>query len=564
MSLNFDTKNQTFRQIMGNGLKYWVPKFQRDYAWSEEQWEDLWQDLVSTEESEQHYLGYLVLQNDDARTFAVIDGQQRLTTISIIILAALYQLKALIEADEEPENNKTRLETLKNTFIGFTDPVSLATTPKLTLNRNNEAFYRRYLAKLESPSSRNLNRSSKLLVKALEFFAEQLKKNELKTGEELAKFIESNIDKMLFTTITVGSDLNAYRVFETLNARGVQLSVPDLVKNYIFSIIDTGADLHDNEILELEETWGEITGQLGSHDFTRFIHAEWNSRNPLAPKNSLFKRIKQNISDRNSAHDYLRKLESAAQTYAALQSENDEFWNRTGYSGARKYVEVLNLFNIALPTGVLLAAYDAFSPERFVKILRYIATVSIRYNIIGSRPGNEQERFYNRLAQKISSGEITNLSGIKNAIREIYVSDDEFRHDFKSKQFRTAQSPKKPRYILARLENRANPELQLSPSSLTLEHIAPLNPSEEWVTAFSPDPVEDSVTLLGNMTLLPADANRDLKNASFSDKKKVYATSSLIITKRICNVDEWNRETIEARQAWLSDLAVNEWHIDFT
>ncbi len=97
--MNFNTANQTFRQIMGNGLLYRVPPFQRDYSWGEDEWEDLWQDILGLleEDSEPaHYMGYLVLQSSDNKHFDIIDGQQRLTTISILILASLSRLQTLV------------------------------------------------------------------------------------------------------------------------------------------------------------------------------------------------------------------------------------------------------------------------------------------------------------------------------------------------------------------------------------------------------------------------------------------------------------------------------------
>ena len=84
--MNFNTANNTFRQLMGNGLLYRVPPFQRDYSWSADEWDDLWQDFLSlhtTEEEPIHYMGYLVLQSSDSKRFDIIDGQQRITTISI-------------------------------------------------------------------------------------------------------------------------------------------------------------------------------------------------------------------------------------------------------------------------------------------------------------------------------------------------------------------------------------------------------------------------------------------------------------------------------------------------
>jgi len=150
-AINFNTSNQTYRQLLGNGLSYRVPPFQRDYSWEEDEWDNLWQDIQGILESDgepAHYMGYLVLQTSDNKTFDVIDGQQRLTTISLLMLAILKSLQGLVEATVEAENNRRRIEQLRNTYIGFLDPVTLVPKSKLILNRNNDAYYQNYLVPL--------------------------------------------------------------------------------------------------------------------------------------------------------------------------------------------------------------------------------------------------------------------------------------------------------------------------------------------------------------------------------------------------------------------------------
>ena len=102
--IHFNTANHSFRQVMGNSLKYTVPRFQRDYSWQEEQWEELWQDVTALSEAKppSHYMGYLVLQSSDNINFTVIDGQQRLTTLSILVLAGLFELNKLIKNKVDP------------------------------------------------------------------------------------------------------------------------------------------------------------------------------------------------------------------------------------------------------------------------------------------------------------------------------------------------------------------------------------------------------------------------------------------------------------------------------
>ena len=95
-AINFNTSNQTYRQLIGNGMQYHVPRFQRDYSWTDEEWEELWadiQDTMSPDGEPAHYMGYLVLQSNNQKNFYVIDGQQRLTTLSILALAVLKNLE---------------------------------------------------------------------------------------------------------------------------------------------------------------------------------------------------------------------------------------------------------------------------------------------------------------------------------------------------------------------------------------------------------------------------------------------------------------------------------------
>jgi hypothetical protein len=148
---NFNTHNDTYRKLMGNGLTYRVPRFQRDYSWGEEEWDDLWQDILGTVKEggeAAHYMGYLVLQSTDDKVFDVIDGQQRMTTLSIIVLAGLRQLKRLLDEGKDPDRTKKRLEQLRQTYVGYLDPVTLVPQSKLTLNRNNNNYYQTYLVPL--------------------------------------------------------------------------------------------------------------------------------------------------------------------------------------------------------------------------------------------------------------------------------------------------------------------------------------------------------------------------------------------------------------------------------
>lgn len=113
---NFKAENNTFRKLIGNGLTYRIPRFQRDYSWTNDHWEELWADvqaMLGTDGEPSHYMGYLVLQSADDRSFDVIDGQQRLTTLSLIVLAVLKNIQRLIDSGNEPEANRQRLNQIR-------------------------------------------------------------------------------------------------------------------------------------------------------------------------------------------------------------------------------------------------------------------------------------------------------------------------------------------------------------------------------------------------------------------------------------------------------------------
>ena len=179
----------------------------------------------------------------------------------------------------------------------------MVTHAKLTLNRNNDDFYRNFICPLEILPLRGLTKSQKSLAEAVKYFNGRITETiDIEDGASIAQFLESLFDKLLFTTISVGSDLNAYRVFETLNARGVQLSVPDLLKNYLFSLIDSQKKIDDLELKRLEDQWDFIVKQLGTIDFTKFVTAHWNSYHPTSSRGQLFKRIKAEIKDLSLIH----------------------------------------------------------------------------------------------------------------------------------------------------------------------------------------------------------------------------------------------------------------------
>ncbi|MFY7827983.1 MAG: DUF262 domain-containing protein [Flectobacillus sp.] len=551
------TSNKTYRQLMGNSLRYEIPKFQRDYTWDTEQWDDLWQDIkaLMSDDDEEHYMGYLVLQTSNNKEFLVIDGQQRLTTMSILILSTLKCLIDLVDSNIDPENNLLRKNNLLNSYIGYVDPVTLISNNKLRLNRNSNDYYKQHLVLLKELPLRNTNTSEKNMRECFNWYYDKIKK-EYKTGEELAGFVDSIVDKLFFTVIEVTDQLNAFKVFETLNARGVQLSASDLLKNHLFSVVDE-TQPHISEIEELENIWSKIVGKLGEQKFEDYLRYYWNSRNKSVGKKNLFKTIKSSIKTKQEVFGLIRNLNDTADVFLAIQNPEDDLWRDK--PEIQKSLRELKLFQIRQTYSLFISGYRNLTTEGFSRLTKTCSIISLRYNIIGGLNPNVQEDIYNTVALKIESQKKFAASDFLS----IYVQDNSFENDFSSKEFKnTTRNHKIVKYLLSKIEiYEHNNEIDIDSDLFTIEHILPENADEAWGD-FSSDEINGSRFRIGNLTLLEKKLNREAAQKSYSEKCKIFEKSHSKLTNLIpTKFGNWNEEKIAKRQRDLAKHAKAIWKI---
>ena len=561
-SQNFNTSNKSFRQMFGNGLSYKVPMFQRDYSWADDQWDDLWNDIVltaATRENDVHYMGYLVLSSTDSRVFNVIDGQQRLTTLTLLILAVLKYLDELAENGIDPDANRQRSTQLRSSYIGYLDPVTLITQSKLSLNRANDAYFQTYIVPLQPLPKQNLKFSEKLLKNAFEWFYGRINEqfSKAKSGKEIAQFIENVVDRLFFTVIEVNDELDAFTVFETLNSRGVKLAPIDLLKNYLFSVVNKSpSSSHELETRRLEEQWHKIVDTIGDANLTDFLRVHWNSKNTRVRESGLFKAVRQVIDDRGKVFELVRNLDADSAVFAAFIDPENELWTIE----QRQYIRTLHLFKVKQPLSLLLAARRTLNDTDFTKVLRACVIISFRYNIIFSGATGDQETIYNNLAKDITLGNVQTIQDVMSRLRPIYKTDSEFKAAFSVKAFPN-NSSKVAIYILTELEKKQGIAFDTSSSKYDLEHIFPVNPADDW-PGF-PSPVTDDPQLrLGNLTLIEKTLNKNAGNRSFDEKKLIYAQSLVPSTQKIgIECDFWSKSEINDRQDRMAREATSIWRL---
>lgn len=547
----------SFSGLISGDNVYQVPLFQRDYSWGEEHWDDLWLDINNAiEESTKHYMGALVLMKKESKCFEIIDGQQRLTTLSILALSCIRIINELISSDIDAENNKERKDILSKKYIGFKSASSLKFTNKLILNNENNPIYGSYLIQFDEINNlRKLSLSNKKLFGAYNFFYEKIKKEIYvqNSTAEIIDFLEYVGDNLTFIEISVIDELNAYLVFETLNDRGLDLSVTDLLKNYLFSKVTESDHEH------LKNKWNNILKHIKYKDFSYFLRYFWISRNKLVTEKELFKRIKRTVLNASDVFDLIGNLESNAELFAALNNPNDELWK--GDREIKTALSELQLFNIRQSFPLLLTCHFRFSSTDFAKICKMCSTIAFRYSVICGFKTNVLETVYNEAAVKVSNNELTTPQGVFDVLKKIYPNDDAFHTAFTSSVISTKRKSKLIRYILYSIENHiGNLNYNYIDDDGTIEHILPENPDEHWEKAFMKDIQDDFIYRLGNYTLLEPKKNKDCGVKPIIEKCEIYKTSNYELSKNF-NSDQWTPQKIKQRQAYLAKQAKSVWKI---
>lgn len=562
-----NTGTATFLELIGNGRVYTVPAYQRDYSWTEEQWEDLWTDIeeLSGRPDDTHYMGALVVEGKSDREYAVIDGQQRLATLSLFVLAVISRLQDLAATGEDPDGNRQRAEALRSRFIGEKDPASLVESSKLTLNDIDNAFYQDNLVQLRAPlNPRGLSRSNKLLWQCFSYFKAQVEawSQVTRDGSQLARLVSETAGRQLmFIRIAVDNELNAYTVFETLNARGLELSATDLLKNYLFSRLKTSADLE-----ALQRRWKALMATVQQERFPEFLRYHLQCEVPRVRTQRLFKLVRERVRTGEDTFALLDALERRAEVFAALFDPQHAYW--IDRRDSAPFVRQLNVLRVRQMTPLVFAAWERLEPAQFAGVLRLLVVVLFRYSAVSGLNPNALERVFHEAAKGVLEHRLQGPADIFQALRSIYVDDARFEQEFaRFAPDSGGQGGKLVRYILAVLESDASGrscDPETDPG--TVEHILPANPTAAWEAAFPRDAWERYVDRLGNLTWLEASLNRKIGNADLPAKLEVYPQSHYELSQRIPDQigAEWTPEKLDARQERMAKRAVHLWRCDFS
>ena len=540
--------------------KLQVPTYQRSYAWTDKNVTQLFKDLgtaIAEGESE-YFLGSIVLIGETTDRPSVVDGQQRLATITILLSAIRDYFQA--------KGDGGRASKIENDYLLETDLRTQEQTPKLKLNESDhDFFYKRILTSIGSPlrKEKPTKESHDRIAKAADFANEHVHAVATATSDPTSRLIdwlEYMSKQARVIRIQVPDDANAYRIFETLNDRGLKLALSDLLKNYLFHKAD-------DRIAEAQKGWIAMASILEAAEdeelIVDFIRHLWSSEHGLTREKVLYDKIKERITSKQAAIDLTNKLASTARTYAAIINTDHELWAKYG-SDTRAYMATLNLMGMTQIRPLLLAILETFTPVEIKKSMRLFVSWAVRFLVVGGVGGGTLESHYSDRAREITTGKIKKATELVKAMKSVVAADGEFQAKFATV---TVSKVGLARYYLRVLERQASgePEPELVPNpneeEINLEHILPQTWTKEW-KHFDAESARSYVKRIGNLALMRKSGNDDVGNQKFADKAKVYRKSELELTRNIvtyANNGHWQKESIEHRQQKLAELAVKAW-----
>ncbi|MDI9357239.1 MAG: DUF262 domain-containing protein [Chitinophagaceae bacterium] len=552
-------ENQVITFLRNPTTQFIIPVYQRNYDWKEEHCKQLLDDIINIASDttiSAHFIGSIIYRNEKLSTtntlteFVIIDGQQRITTLTLIYIA-LYRL-----CTKEKVNQKSTIES----FLFNTNSNSKTEKLKLRPTENNDEAIKSLLE--ENTTEKGDDTSN--IIKNFNYFQENI------TVDSYEKVIEG-LDKLWFVEIRLGKEDDPQRIFESMNSTGLDLSQADLIRNYILMRLppEKQNELYTNYWLPIEENTRDTKDNKNpskTSDFIRDyliyqnesipnkdkVYSEFKKKFPFV--NGKIENIEENLTEIKDLSEYYKKILNP-------EKETD--------TDIRIHLEYIKEIEITVSYPFLMKVYSDYGAKNidkniFIGVLELMQSFCIRRAIIGL-PTNALNKIFASLCSKIK--QVKQDSYIDSLERTLllptgtwkFPRNEEIIESIKSKDMYNSNNIK---YILKRIEYHEQKEKVQIDNNITVEHIFPQTTTNTgWIEDLGEDICkqikEQRIHTIGNLTL--TGNNPELGNNTFAKKKDIYTDSSFSITRNITKNEKWGIEEIEQRCEYLTSIFLQVW-----
>lgn len=560
-----ETKVDKF--LATNETTFAIPVYQRNYDWTLFQCKQLLHDIVETGKNEKtnaHFIGSIVYVHDDVYTasglteLTIIDGQQRLTTITLIYIA-LYRLAK--ELDNQMLVNRIHKTYLINEFAPEAEKLKLKPT------ENNKDALRHILNSTDGEEFKGYSK----IIENFDYFKSAINAENFET-------IQRGLSKLIFVDIALDRQKdNPQRIFESLNSTGLELSQADLIRNYILmGLSRTNQDKIYKSYWEVIERNAKDE-TLNKTRVSEFIRDYLTLKNKEIPnKGDVYTKFKEKYptSTIDELEVVLSELKSLVKYYNKLTNPKNEADREI-----KTQLEYINRLEINVAFPFLMKVYEDYSnsiidKSTFISILSLVQSFTFRRFILGL-PTNALNKIFMNLYDKVEPDNylfsiqksLLQRSGVQR-----FPRDTETINALKEKDVYNIK-PKNRTYLLERLENHQNnePVIIEGNSDITIEHIFPQNPDAKWKIELGNDEYnlikENYLNTIGNLTL--SGNNGKLGNKPFLEKREMnvdgkeqgYIFSRLWLNRDLKEKSKWDKEEIENRANQITQRFIKIWEI---
>lgn len=550
---------QAIQKVFSDDYVFRIPDYQRPYSWTTDQARELVEDLLGFVQANPgpvadmptYFLGSIVLIKADTADADVVDGQQRLTTLTLLLAAIRANVNPTLRS-----HITKRIYEEGDTFAGTEDRF------RLTLRERDAEFFQKYvqreggfaeLLKLEAglaDSRRNLRDNARLFQERLDTMDEQVR-------IELAQFI---LQRCYLVIVSTPDENSAYRIFSVLNSRGLDLSATDILKAKIIGGIP------EAQREGYTKKWEDAEEDLGRDDFnTLFGHIRTVARKAKA-KETLLKEFEEYVSEVKTPIKFIDGLLlPMSQAYGELSAS--AYSAPSHAEKVNEHLRWLNRleFNDWVPPALAFAVRhrdDAAAMEAFVRDLERLAY----YMLATSRGVNDRIERFAKVTAEIEAGKdlFADTSALQLEPPEqlaFYKRLDGPIYDELSAKARTP--------VLLRLDSLlSGGGASYDYAVISVEHVLPQTPKpgSKWLEWF-PDPSVrvGTVHRIGNLALLTRKKNSQASNWEFDRKKDSYfrrgGVSPFVLTTQVIDKKEWLPSVVSARQAQLMDMLEKHWRL---
>ena len=543
-------------------VRFIIPVYQRNYDWRNEQCEQLWDDIVAlsvnSDEKKTHFIGTICSKSINSHERTIIDGQQRITTLSLLV-KAIHDV--ITDEDDKEELDESYLH---NTGKGVKPKDSI----KLQLNKHDNIIYSKLLS-LREPKESDFTEAEQRSRVCINYFFFVNKLKELQIDEIEA--IWGAFDRLNLIDLEIGEE-NPQEIFESLNSTGLELKDVDLLRNHLLMNLD-----YENQVRIYEEYWSKIEENIGTDNMDHFfvdyliytrksdsLTEAGRSRQHIN-ENTLYKAFKGHYSEvkRNMeghttveiVNALLKDMYDCSTVYKELIFEEHIKPPKYGEKDPLKIIpwtiySIVNLNQDTASRPLLLMILiklknNEISQEEALTMIKgclslvFRSKVSGYYGLTGQSSGNIIKRMED-------SGE-SSLAAFWKAItsgtgRYAFPSDELFKNELKNREVYLTLRANGCRYLLYTLEqyySNAKGIDDVYPWDSTTEHIMPQTLSDSWISYLGED-VErhlEFVHRLGNLAL--TDYNSELSNYDYDSKRKYFLTANYAYTADLYNVEKW-------------------------